>query len=245
MTDCTAPENNVAHNDRKVAAALAEAARTIDAPRALEETLDVIVHAVRVSVSGFDEVGISLVRRDGRIETRAATGQLVRDLDALQYELREGPCIDAIQDEPVIVVENVGHQGRWPSYVPAAARAGLRSQMGLRLYNEEDTLGALNLYSTHSDTVDAEEVHTAELFATHAALALGRARRESQLAEALESRTIIGTAVGLVMERYRIDRERALQFLVRASSTSNVKLRDIATDVVASAEDQFVADGRS
>jgi GAF domain-containing protein len=222
-----------------LAAVLAETARTINAPHSVEETLGAIVHAARASVPGFDEVGISLVHKDGTIETMAATGQLVWDLDALQYDLAEGPCVDAMLEDAVLVLERAKEDTRWPRYLPKAVAAGLRAQLGVRLYAEDGTLGGLNLYSTTSDTISQDAVHTAEIFATHAALALGRARRESQLAEALESRTMIGTAVGLLMARYEIDRNRAFQFLVRASSTSNIKVRDIADEVVRDAESGF------
>lgn len=217
---------------RDTAAALADAARAINSPGTLDETLDAIVHAARASVPGFDHVGISIVHRDGRIETRAATGQLVRELDALQYELAEGPCVSSLRDEPVVVVEHLSHEQRWPRYVPRAVQAGLRAQIGLQLFSERETLGGLNLYSTDADGVEPEALRSAELFAVHAALALGRARRESQLNEALASRKVIGQAIGVVMERYQIDEDRAFQFLLRASSSGNIKLRQIAQDIV-------------
>jgi hypothetical protein len=45
------------------------------------------------------------------------------------------------------------------------------------------------------------------------------------------------------MERYRIDADRAFQFLIRASSTSNVKLRDVADEVVTSSIERYSAGG--
>lgn len=221
-----------------VAEALATAARTMNAPHGLDETLDAIVRAARASVPGFDEVGISVVRANGEIDTTAATGQLVWELDAVQYNLKEGPCLEAIRDEPVVIVEDMRREQRWPAYADQARSAGVRSQMGIQLYVEEETLGGLNLYSTSRESIDAEALHLAELFAAHAALALGRARRESQLAEALGTRRLIGMAIGLVMCRYELTEERAFQYLVRASSTSNIKLRDLAAEVVSSAEER-------
>src|SRR5690606_1122688 len=100
--------------------------------------------------------------------------------------------------------------------------------MGLRLFTEQATLGGLNLYSTQTDTIDPDVQHVAELFATHAALALGRARHVEDLNTALQTRKVIGQAIGIVMERYQLDEDRAFQFLVRVSSHSNVKLRDVA-----------------
>jgi GAF domain-containing protein len=222
-----------------LATALADAARAINAHRTLEETLEAIVGSARTSVPGFDHVGISVIRCDGTVETKAATGPLVWELDDLQYELGEGPCVTSIREEPVVVVEHLRDDPRWPNYIPRAVKSGLRAQLALQLYTEEQTLGGLNLYSTSSDTIDADAHRAAEPFAAHAALALGHARRESQLSEALESRAMIATAVGLVMARYQIDQTRAFQYLARASSASKIKLRDVAAEVVSNAEQAY------
>jgi GAF domain-containing protein len=222
-----------------VAVALTEAAKAINRPRTLEETLDAIVRAARDAVPGMNHVGISITHRAGKIETIAGTDQLVWDLDALQYGLGEGPCVSAIKQDPVVVVEHARQDDRWPTYMPRAVKSGLRAQLGLRLYTDEDTLGGLNLYSTESETISSDAVQMAELFASHAAIALDRARHDHQLNEALVSRKVIGQAIGLIMQRYQIDEDRAFHFLIRASSTSNVKLRSIAEEVVDSANRQF------
>jgi GAF domain-containing protein len=227
--------------DGNLAHALALAARSINAPGSLADTLDAIVRATQLSVPGFEHVGISVVHGDGKIETLAATGQLVWELDTLQYELEEGPCVHAMREQLVVVAENIRHDQRWPRYVPEAVKTGLRAQMAMQLYTHDETLGGLNLYSTASDSIDPDALMAAEAFATHAALALGHARKESQLNDALNSRTIIGQATGIVMERYKISHERAFQFLVRASSTSNIKLRLVAQELVESADHQYTA----
>ncbi|WP_109473379.1 ANTAR domain-containing protein [Ornithinimicrobium cavernae] len=226
-------------NAARIAEGLALAAREINASHDLEATLDSIVHTAVGALPGMDHAGISVAHRNGKVETRAGTGQLVWELDALQYALREGPCAHAIDIEPVTVANKLRHDQRWPNYVPRAVRMGVRAQIGLRLYVEEKTLGGLNLYSVEADTIDPDEVHTAELFASHAALALGRARRESELSEAIGTRKVIGQAIGMVMERYEIDEDRAFQFLVRVSTTSNVKLRDIAQEIIDTANTNY------
>ena len=211
---------------------LAEAARGINRQTTLEDTLDAIVCAAAYSLPGMDHVGISVASRDGSIETLAATDQLVWELDHLQYALNEGPCVHAIQAEPAVIVENLAHDHRWPRYTAAAAQRGVLSQMGLQLYLEEETLGALNMYSTTTATVDPGLRDAADLFAQYAALAMGRVRREVQLQHALRARKTIGQALGLIMERYKIDEARAFAFLTRASQTSNIKLRTIAKELV-------------
>jgi GAF domain-containing protein len=229
----------MAQHRSDIAAALAAAAEAINAPHDLDETLGAIVRAARASVPGFDHVGISVRHQDGRFETKAATGELVRALDRLQCELDEGPCVDAMKAQEVVVAEHLPEDHRWPRYRPEAVALGVRSQLGVQLYADDRTLGGLNFYSSQSETVDPEAEIGAYLFATHAAQALGHAHRESQLAKAVESRTVIGQSIGLLMERYQIDRERAFQFLVRASSTSNTKLRDVARQVADAAEARY------
>jgi transcriptional regulator with GAF, ATPase, and Fis domain len=230
---------------RHVARALAEAAREINAPRDLQHTLDTIVQTATSSIPGIDHVGIAISHRDGKVETMAATDPFVWDLDEMQYELGEGPCLDAIWKEPVLRVEHARHEQRWPRYIPKAVERGLRAQLGLRLYVDEATLGGLNMYSTESDTIDPEAQEIAELFASHAALALGRARREEQLNSALYTRKIIGQAIGMVMERYQLDEDRAFQYLTRVSQASNIKLREVAAELVRMRNGEFAQGGSS
>lgn len=230
-------------NDRGlIATALAEAAKAINRPRSLDETLEAIVRAAQQTVPGFEHAGISVVHRNGKIETRIGTAPLVWELDALQYEHREGPCFDALHThDPVLVMEDAETEPRWSRYLPPAREKGLRSQLGLRVYIDDKTIGALNLYSMNPG-VDPDAVQVAELFATHAGIALGRARYEHQLSESVSSRQAIGTAVGIVMERYQITEDRAFQFLTRASMAANVKLRLIAQDIVETANEKYAAD---
>ena len=226
-----------------VAAALTQAAATINAPASVEETLSAIVHTALRSLEGIDHVGVSIPHRGGRVETAAATDPLVWQLDQLQYERGEGPCLYAIEAGPTVLIEHAARDDRWPGFMTEAVRLGMRSQLGLRLYADDSTLGGLNMYSTSSDTIDAETVSMAELFATHAAIALGKARTYEQLTTALNTRRTVGMAIGLVMERYGLDEARAFSFLARASQTSNVKLRDVAQSMVEEANTRASHDG--
>lgn len=72
------------------------------------------------------------------------------------------------------------------------------------------------------------------MFAAHSALALGHARRQSQLREAIATRQVIGQATGIVMERFQLAEQQAFDYLLRVSSHGNIKLRDVATQIIAS-----------
>ncbi|WP_148571310.1 GAF and ANTAR domain-containing protein [Nocardioides caldifontis] len=217
-----------------VGQAIALAARTINEPQSLDETLQAITEAATHSVPGFDQVGVSIMRKNGTPETRAFTGDLVPRLDQLQYDLSEGPCVDSLRHSDVIAAPRLRHDQRWPRYIPEAVGLGVKAQLGISLHLDHrgTAVAGLNLYSTTSEDLDPEAEAAAKLFATHAAIALGNATQREQLNEALQSRKVIGQALGILMERYDISEDRAFAFLVRASSHGNVKLREVAEALV-------------
>jgi GAF domain-containing protein len=204
----------------------------INSPHDVDAQLELLVQMARASMPEIDHAGISIAYRDGRVETKAATGDLVRELDELQYSLGEGPCLHAITDEPVVKVEYAERDQRWPEFIPNAVAHGLRSQLGVRLYVDEKERGGLNLYSTSSDTIDPESEHFAEVIASYAAQALGRVRVKEKMDNALSSSRTIGTAIGIVMERYRLEPDRAFIYLTRVASDSETKLRNVAAQLV-------------
>ncbi len=217
------------------ARSIEQAARTLYAPRSLDDTLQTIIEVACNSVPGFDHAGIATIEKNGAVETRAFTGDLVLQLDKLQYSLHEGPCSDALDGPEAVVVSSLRTEERWPQYVPQARCAGVRSQLAVKLYLAEGTLGGINFYSTTADDVTDEAQAFARLFATHAAIALGHAQERAHLNEGMQTRRVIGQALGILMERYEMNEDRAFAFLVRASSHRNIKLRLIAEELVGEA----------
>lgn len=128
-----------------IGAGLVRVAREINDLRSLESTLDTIVQTAARSLPGIDHVGITIAGRDGGMETKAGTDPFVWELDQLQYALGEGPCLRVIRNEAITTVEHVRREQRWPAFMRAAVEKGLRSQISLRLYTEDATLGALNM----------------------------------------------------------------------------------------------------
>jgi GAF domain-containing protein len=222
-------------------AAMVDAARTIRVGQDVDCVLNDIVRAAVASLPGIDHAGVTIVQKTREYVTRASTDPLVRQLDALQYSLGEGPCVYAMEAERLVVVNNLRHEQRWPRYIPRAAQLGLRAQMGLQLVLDEHKIGGLNLYSTEADEIDPDVAHGAELFAHHAALALGFARRNEDLNTALGSRKIIGQAIGLVMAEFTVTEDQAFAYLRRISSITNTKLRDVAAKIVDHANDKAAA----
>jgi GAF domain-containing protein len=189
--------------------------------------------------AGADELlgrgdGCGLSLRDGRgtVGDGGATSDLARACDDLQYELGEGPCLDAVDLHAVTLVRDLRDETRWPAWGPRAAEAGVRSMLSVRLFTQEATLGALNLYSRSVGTFDADDVDLAWIYASSASAALRGSHRAAGLSSALASRHTIGMAQGMLMCKYGVTAERAFEVLRRYSNESNQKLRDVAEAVV-------------
>jgi GAF domain-containing protein len=213
--------------------ALARAAQTIHTSSSLEDTLQTIAETAKDSLPGFDAVGISTIAKDGTVATRAGTSDLVWELDKLQYKLGQGPCMETLRDSTRVLAPKIADDDRWPDFVPRAVELGLRSQLALKLFlDDKGTVGGLNVYSTTTEEIDDGAVSMASLFAAHAATAMGNVSVVEGLQDALSTRTVIGVAVGMLMKEYTLSQDTAFGLLVRTSSHSNVKLRDIARRMV-------------
>lgn len=216
----------------EVAGAMSAVAAALQLPIDLDETLLLITRSAADTVPGVCEASISITARDGRIETLAPTDPLVSRADHLQYELQQGPCLDAAIEQTVVVVESLADDPRWPDFGPKAAALGFGSQVAFQFRAEPNIRGALNLYGVERNAIDEGSIQLGSMFAAQIALAMGWARQDTTLNEAIATRNTIGQAVGIVMERYQLDSDRAFRFLVRLSQTGNEKLRLVAGRIV-------------
>lgn len=201
-----------------------------------------VVHAVRNHVSGCDEVGITLLV-DGRPSTAAYTTVTTLEIDAIQYQLDEGPCLEAAR-ERTEVKASLGGDGsaheRWPLFAEAVRRDGMRSLLALPLVSGSECVGALNLYGHAPDAFAAFEATHARIAASRAADAIvavlhldGAQRLAGQLEQAMASRAMIEQAKGALMAMRGIDEHTAFEWLRQTSQTRNVKVRTLAEQVLA------------
>jgi hypothetical protein len=196
------------------------------------DTLSWVTHAVADSLSRVDYASISVGVDTGEKTTVGATDPLALKADALQYELNCGPCVEAAAGAPVVQSFDVQGDARWPQYAARVAELGLRGQTALSVQSGDQRLGALNLYSTSPGSLDGDQLVLAKGYAAQAATGMLLSRRVQTLIAATRSSGLVSQAVGLVMERYSLDHDRAFQYLVRVSQTSNVKLRHVARQLV-------------
>ncbi|WP_460656581.1 GAF and ANTAR domain-containing protein [Kribbella endophytica] len=209
-------------------------AETLTYPIKLDEALERITSGAAATVPGIDHVSISLTSHHGQIETLAPTDQVAITLDEIQYAVGEGPCLEAALRDPWVQVDDLAADARWPAYgARAAGEFGIGSQLAFQFRAQPHARGALNLYANKAHAIDMDTRQVGAMFARLAAIALGWSRHDETLSRALGSREQIGQAVGIVMERYKLDPDRAFSFLARTSQTANVKLHDVAAALIA------------
>jgi len=179
--------------------------------------------------------------REHRAATAACSSVRAEALDENQYAYGDGPCLTAAREHTVVHVPDVATDDRWPGYTQAAAAAGIGSVLGVPFELNGEARAALNIYADQPHAYDrsAIEAIRREVGAASSALRLavrlaGHRDTEADLAAALESRTTIDPAVGIVMAQNRCTQQQAVEILKSASNHRNIKLRELAAELVAS-----------
>ena len=182
---------------------------------------------------------------DGAPRTVGATADEARQLDAVQHDSDTGPCLDAMRHIDVVVADVVDDAARWPAFCARAVELGITGAVSVPLSVRDIALGTINVYRRAGARFAPDECTALESLARAAAVLLSNLlayssseTRNEQLVVALQTREIIGQAMGVLMERESCGREAAFDMLRRASQRENVKLRDLAERIVAGVEDR-------
>ena len=221
---------NETRNAAPSAEVLAEGLRKAASRKSSRESLESVI-AMAVEVGPCDSASITMLEKGRKLSTAAASDDRVLQADQLQYQLDEGPCLDAVWVEGQFVVSDLLADGRWPRWAPQAAELGVSGMLSLHLFTDA-ALGSLNLYSMRPREFDATDVETARIIAAHASVVLAYARVEQNLWQAIDSRNVIGQAQGILMERYQITQSTAFAVLKRYSQNHNLKLAVVAEELV-------------
>lgn len=221
---------------QELAGRLSDLARSLQDEHSVEDTLDGIVKAAVGTVPGVEHAGLSVVERGRAVHTRAGSDEVVYQVDRVQYETGEGPCLSAMYEQQTVRMPDTTTETRWPQFTHRTIALGIRSMLSFQLYVVGDTLGALNLYSRRTNAFSDESEQVGLLFAAHAAVAMAGAQREHQLLRAMATRDLVGQAKGILMERHKLTGAQAFSVLVRYSQHSNTKLHEVAQHLVDSGE---------
>ena len=183
--------------------------------------------------------GITLLRhkRGGSV---ASSSQEARELDEIQYRYKDGPCISAARTQTLVHIPDLQSDGHWPEYSRVVVARGIRSVLAVPFQLEQGDEAALNLYGRAAHEFTVDKMKLAQGYARQASqafsIALRLARHRDTAADAvaaLKTRTAIDLAVGMIMGQNNCSQHQAVEILKAASSHRNIKLRDIASAMVA------------
>lgn len=219
-----------------LAAHLADLVRHLDVGDRPMDPSRLVDLAVR-AVPGGRCAGITFIPQHGSPTTMAASSDLPEKVDALQYRFDEGPCLQAIEDNDLVVADDLAHDQRWPKFAPECVAAfDVHSMLGVRLMLAGGDRAALNFYAHSPGAFGDLSADTAALFAPFVALSVDmthhRDRAEALRAELTVSRQV-GIATGMLMALHLLTYDQAYERLSQAGARLGGRLEDVAAFVAA------------
>jgi GAF domain-containing protein len=183
--------------------------------------------------------GLSVMARDSGMISVAATDGEVEALDALQYQLGEGPCLTATRDRVVVRIDDVRTERRWPAWCAAAVQLHLACSLSAPLVVGDTVLGAVKVYAHRAASFREDDEATLRVFAAQAAIlvAQGQAYERAgelgqQLGAMLRQRDEVNRACGVLMERERVPAEAAYTYLMSLAERDGRTVHETAANLV-------------
>lgn len=202
-------------------------------------SLSLITALAQDTLPGSAGAGITLVDEHGRTTTSAASNPVVDRADSLQYELGEGPCLQAYAHREVVRSGDLARESRWPRWSPEAASLGLRSALSCPLVTGDTTRGAIKVYSEKTDAYGAADEHRLSLFSAQAAVLVANqqsheqaSRLSDELKRTLRRRDVVTMARGVLMGREGVDAEGAFRLLISRARRDGTTIERLAEELV-------------
>jgi GAF domain-containing protein len=189
--------------------------RALAGGRGLRARLETIAGLAKVLISGCDGAGFALVVED-KTRSVGVTDAVVLEVDLVQYDTGEGPCLKAIEHGQVVRLDLTDVGEGWKHFAPGAIDAGVNSVLSLPVIADGSTVGALNLYSKSRHAFGADDEQLASKLADYAATAIVTSplyvystELVADVLEQISEREVIDNAIGVVMAIEREDEEAA------------------------------------
>lgn len=191
--------------------------------------------AATLTVPGCDHASL-MISRAGTRRTAAVSDDVARQIDRMELALGMGPCIDSIETRSVQLEPNLAAADRWPALTArVVSQTPVRGALSVQLPVDRENIGALNLFADTPHAFDASSVEQAVVlaaFATVASTAAAHNEDVATLRRGLTTNRAIGQAIGMLMALNDVSDAAAFDILRQASQNSNVKLIDVATEII-------------
>ncbi|MET3803033.1 transcriptional regulator with GAF, ATPase, and Fis domain [Nakamurella sp. UYEF19] len=219
-------------------------AHSLSALSTLSTGLDLEVLLTRVAsfavqaIPGADGAGLTLLELD-RPDLIVKSADFVREIDSIQYAIKEGPCISAAAQGLTMRSGSLGGDPRWPHFGPRAGRLGVHSVLSLPLVTPAGIVGAMNVYARSKNAFDERAEVLGETFAVPAAISVHNAqilaqtaRAMARLQDALKGRAMIDQAIGILRSRGGGTVEEAFDRLRKISQAEHTKMTEVGRTIV-------------
>jgi GAF domain-containing protein len=223
----------------ELAALLSQLGGVLLSAETIDSTVELVTRLASETIAGTLGAGVSLIDGRGK-RTTAASDPLVEEADRLQYDLDAGPCLTAWRDQVRVRIDDVHREPRWPQWTAAVGALGVRSVLSVPLVAGGTSVGAIKVYSRQSNAYDDRSAHLLSLFAAQAAVLLSNTltladaqQTTANVSAALANRDVIGQAKGVLIAQGAADEDAAFAMLVAASQRTNVRLHEVARQLVA------------
>ncbi|GAA1145888.1 GAF and ANTAR domain-containing protein [Nesterenkonia lutea] len=205
----------------------------------ISDVLKTVAELAAQQLSTDREVLCGIILKRAKRNTVVATSSAeAQQMDEHQAGFDEGPCLEAQKTSRVISVPDVRNEGRWPQYMTEVRDHGLRSILAVPLTIDATSTAAMNFYAHETEAFHEAEIDTAKRYTEVASQMVAIALRMARYADdaedrriAMESRTVIDLAVGIIMGQNRCSQQQAVEILKTASNNRNIKLRDLAEQI--------------
>ncbi len=200
-----------------------------------------------VELLAADAAGIVLADPSGKLRVVASTNEQTAWMELLQLQADDGPCVECFRTATAISVVDLVEAGhRWPRFATAITadfpdREPYRSVHALPLRLRGEPIGALNLFHHQPGPLPPADLALGQALADVATIGILSERAinrgevlNEQLQVALNSRVVIEQAKGVLAERGNIDMNVAFDRIRRYSRDHNLKLGDVARQIIES-----------
>lgn len=180
-----------------------------------ERAVQLLAETVEDAVPEATGAGVTLIR-DGHPTSTGYTDPVVARVDALQYEVGQGPCLTAWAAATVVRIDDTRSEPRWQRWCAAAARVPVLSVISAPLLLDGQSLGALKVYAARANAFHEDTGVLLTRVAQAAAVLLGHVQTEqtpreisSELARVLRARDTTQLAKGILMGRQALTEAQA------------------------------------
>ena len=210
----------------------------------LDDALRRIVNATH-ELFAVDGAGLMLVDPDQLLRNVADSDKRIGDLEELQIEHGEGPCIDAFDDKELIHASDLTTEDRWPDFSSAAVDRGLRAVLASPIPYNQMAIGVVTVYSAKVRPWSPEGELALIAFTDLAALTIAntmqseeRGELATQLQRALDARVVIEQAKGALCARDGVTPGQAFEQMRRRARAERRRVLEIAQEIMSGTDNR-------